>query len=356
MKQIYHITENISNSSGGVRTILKLLHENLIDNNINSNIITTSKEPLDSFTEFKSYKAWYYNKQVKPCLNSLPDDVLFHLHGVYTYNQYIASKIAIKKNIPYLVTPHGMLEPWILEKNPIKKSFYLKLILNKILNKATVLHAITPLEKENLFKLTNHKNIVEIPNLINFNNIPKNLIYSPKEDYFVFVGRIDTKKGIEIIIEALRVIKNIKIKLKIIGIKNKYSEHLKNQVKKAGLENNIDFLGGIFGDEKYDLIANARALLAPSYSEAIGMVNLEAAACKTPVITTFQTGLKKEWGLNGGILINPNISELQNAIIESFNWNNNERIERGERLCEFTQNNYSWDKKGKLWHELYESL
>ena len=86
------------------------------------------------------------------------------------------------------------------------------------------------------------------------------------------------------------------------------------------------------------------------------MVNLEAAACKTPVITTFQTGLKKEWGKNGGILINPNVSELKNAIIESYNWNNNERIERGKHLYEFTQNNYSWDKKAWLWHELYESL
>lgn len=356
MKDIYHITENISNTSGGVRTILKLLHENLIDNNINSKIITTSKEPIDIFTEFKSDKAWYYNREMKPFLNALPNNVLFHLHGVYTYNQYIASNIASKKNIPYLVTPHGMLEPWILEKNPIKKGLYLKLILQKILKNATVLHAITPLEKENLFKLTNHKNIVEIPNLINFNNIPKHLVYNPKEDYFVFLGRIDSKKGIEIIIEALRAINNNNIKLKIIGLENKYSAHLKDLIKKSNLDNSIDFLGGVFGDEKYDLIANARALIAPSYSEAIGMVNLEAAACKTPVITTFQTGLIKEWGINGGILINPNVIELKNAIIQSFNWNNNERIERGEHLYKFTQDNYSWGKKGKLWHELYKGL
>lgn len=356
MKDIYHITENISNSSGGVRTILKLLHENLVNNKINSKIITTCKEPEDAFTEFKSDKAWYYNTHIKSHLKTLSDNAIFHLHGVYTYNQYVASEIAKKKNIPYLITPHGMLEPWILEKNPIKKGLYLKLILNNILEKATVLHAITPLEKENLFKLTKHRNIVEIPNLIDFNNIPKNLNYNPKEDYFVFVGRIDSKKGIEIIIEALKIINNSNIKLKIIGVENKYSEYLKELIKKRDLVNNIDFLGGIFGDEKYDLIANARALLAPSYSEAIGMVNLEAAACKTPVITTFQTGLKKEWGGNGGILINPNVSELKNAIIESYNWNNSERIERGKNLYEFTQNNYSWDKKAWLWHELYESL
>ena len=62
-----------------------------------------------------------------------------------------------------------MLEPWILEKGALKKKLYLGLILNNLLKKASVLHAITPLEKNNLFKLTNHKKIVEIPNLFDFN-------------------------------------------------------------------------------------------------------------------------------------------------------------------------------------------
>lgn len=356
MREVNHITENVSFESGGVRTILLLLHEYLLQKKIDSRIITNSKEVFDDFIEFKTGNFWHYSPYLKSFLNTLNDNNSFHLHGVYTYNQFIASQIAIKKELPYIVSPHGMLEPWILEKNSIKKGVYLKLILNKILSNAKVLHCITPLEKDSLFQLTNHQNIVEIPNLINLKNIPKNLKHEPNEDYFIFIGRIDPKKGIDLLINVFNTIKKNNIKLKILGTENEYCIQLKFLVKKLNLENKVEFLGGVFGDEKLHLIANARALIAPSHSEAIGMVNLEAAACKTPVITTYQTGLRKEWNSNGGILINPNKEELTKAIHESLNWNTLERNERGNLLYNFVKNNYSWEKKGELWKELYENL
>ena len=355
MRKICHIAENVAFESGGIRTVLLLLNQYLHDNKVNSEIITNKKEAFDNFTEFKSNKPWCYSQDLKPYLSTIKNSHLFHLHGVYTYSQYIAAKIAVEKNTPYIVSPHGMLEPWILNKNPIKKKLYLKLILNTILNNANALHCITPLEKENLFKLTKHKNIVEIPNLIDLRSIPGNLLYKPEEDYFIFIGRLDKKKGLELLINVFDSINTSNLKLKILGSENEYSNQLKNLIKKLRLENKIEFLGGVFGDEKYQLISNARALIAPSYSEAIGMVNLEAAACKTPIITTYQTGLNKDWNKNGGILINPVFEELKNALTESLSWNSTERNERGLLLNNFVLENYSWEKKGFLWKELYNS-
>jgi glycosyltransferase involved in cell wall biosynthesis len=151
-------------------------------------------------------------------------------------------------------------------------------------------------------------------------------------------------------------IEDKKIKLKIVGSENGYSDSLKKIVRKAGLENRIEFLGGVFGDAKFELYANAKAFVAPSYSEAIGMVNLEAAACKTPVITTFNTGINTEWNTNGGIMINPTLEELTSAINAVTNWSNEERFSRGENLSNFVLNNYSWEKRGYLWNDLYSSL
>lgn len=355
MKKIYHIAENVSLSSGGIRTILLLLHNYLLENKFDSTIITNFKEDSDDFIEFKTTKPWYYSKETKTYLNSLEKNSIFHLHGVYAYSQYIAPKKALQSNLPYIVSPHGMLEPWILNKGRLKKQLYLKLILNNILKQATILHAITPLEVDSIFKLTQHKNIIEIPNLIKFDTIPQNLTYSPAEDYFVFVGRIDSKKGIDLIIETISLLEK-DVKLKILGIENEYSLYLKKLVHQLNLNSKIEFLGGIFGNKKFEIISNARALVAPSYSEAIGMVNLEAAACKTPVITTYQTGLQKEWKNNGGYLINPNVEELKKALTESQDWNANERIDRGSLLHNFAYNNYSWEKKGNLWKELYSNI
>lgn len=357
MKEIYHIAENVSLKSGGVRTILLLLNNYLNHHNLPSNIITNLKEETDDFIHFESNNPWFYQKDIKSYLKKLnKSNSILHLHGTYTYTQYVSSEIAIKNKIPYILSPHGMLEPRILAKNSLKKKIYLKLILNKIIKKAQFLHCITPIEKESLYKLTKHKNIIEIPNLIDFNTIPTDLIYEPEEDYFLFIGRPDKIKGLELLINAFAKLDNKVVKLKIVGPETDYTLALKNLVNTLDLKNKVEFLGPIFNNEKYNLIANARAVVVPSYSEVIGMVNLEASACKTPVITTFQTGLKHEFGKMGGVLINPNFEDLKSTLKESLDWGKLERVERGSTLQKFVYENYSWEKKGTLWNELYNKI
>lgn len=353
MKNIYHIAENVSYKSGGVRSILLLLNNYLNNNGLHSNIITNLKEETDNFILFESNKPWFYQKEIKSYLEKLDNDSLFHLHGTYAYSQFISSEVALKKSIPYILSPHGMLEPRVLDKNSLKKKVYLKIILNKIIKNANYLHCITPIEKDNLFKLTNHKNIVEIPNLIDFNSIPNNLEFNPFDDYFLFIGRPDKIKGLELLINSFALLENNSTKLKIVGPETDYTLFLKQLVNNLGLQNKVEFLGAIFNEEKYKLIANARTVVVPSYSEVIGMVNLEASACKTPVITTHQTGLSKEFANNGGVLLNPNLNELKAALQNSLSWNKNERVDRGNLLQKFIFENYSWEKKGYLWSELY---
>ena len=360
MKKIYQIAESVTLESGGVRTVLENLNNYLNANKIfSSTVVANQIEDTDSHFHFPShkFKFWGYSSELKSFLPSnIKAEDLVHLHGVFMHAQYISSKFANKTNMPYIITPHGMLEPWHLKDKQLKKRIYMGLVLNSILAKACIIHAITPFEKENLYKLTKHKNIIEIPNFINYSDLPKSMDYNPSEEYLLFLSRLHPKKGLDILIESMSKIRDKKIKLKIVGSENNYSDSLKKVVQKAGLENRIEFLGGVFGDKKFELFANAKAFVAPSYSEAIGMVNLEAAACNTPVITTFNTGISAEWNTNGGIMINPNIEELTKAINTVTNWSNEERFSRGENLSNFVLNNYSWEKKGTLWNDLYSSL
>ncbi len=358
MKTIYQVAENVSFDSGGVRTVLVNLNNYLnSDNHYQSVILTNKKEPQDNYTLFPTDKAWNYSKEFKTYIHSnITRETLIHIHGVFMYTQYITGKLAKSKNIPYVITPHGMLEPWHLGEKKLKKQIYLALFLNTLLKNSKIVHAITPIEKDNLFKLTNHKNIVEIPNLLHFSKLPANLNYNPDEEYLLFLGRIHPKKGLDILIESMCKIQDKKIKLKIVGSENDYSPELRKRCQELGLENRVEFVGGVFGDEKYRLYANAKAFVAPSYSEAVGMVNLEAAACKTPVITTYNTGINPGWNGNGGIMINPVLTELTDAINQVTSWSTNERDERGVNLSAYVYQNYSWEKKGHLWNDLYDML
>jgi len=360
MKKIYQIATNVSLESGGQRTAVVNIHNHINNNkDFSSLILTNEKEKNDPFIHLPSdkFEFWNYSSQLTKYLTSnmnVPD--IMHLHGVFMHTQFTSSKSALKNNVPYLITPHGMLEPWYLRDKWLKKKIYLTLFLKTILTQSKLIHAITPSEKENLYKLSGHKNIIEIPNFINYTQLPNDLIFNPKEDYLLFLSRIHPGKGLDILIQSMSKIENKKIKLKIVGSENQYSSIIKKMAFDLGVQDRIEFMGGVYENAKYNLYANAKAFIAPSYSEAIGMVNLEAATCKTPVITSFNTGLNPEWSTNGGIMIQPNVKELTLAINSATNWSFEERIQRGNELSNFVINNYSWEKKGYLWDQLYNSL
>ncbi|MFC4738423.1 glycosyltransferase [Flavobacterium ponti] len=356
-KKIIHIAEDVSLTSGGLRSMITDLNNQLNLSDLSSKIITLKKEENDVFDLVESKQNFWnyssdYQKKVEIDLN--PTSIL-HLHGVWMYPQYIAAKISEKNNIPSILTCHGMLEPYLLNDKKLKKYLYLNIILKSILKKTKIIHAITEKEKNNIFNLTKHPKIIEIPNLINIDKT-NSLKYDPKEEYILFLGRFHAVKGIELLVEAFEKIDNKNIKLYLVGFKNDYCMSILELINKKGLNKRIRYYGEAKGIEKNILYANAKAFVAPSFSEVIGMVNLEAASFKTPVITTYNTGLSKQWNKNGGFLINPVLEELVKTLNIVCTMHTNERIERGICLYDFVLKNYSWNEKGYLWNELYKSL
>lgn len=357
--KVLHVLEDFSRSSGGVRTVVEDLHQRLIKNDIISNIITPRAEDHDDVVLVDGGdNPWTYTKDLKHKLKSLHNNKrvdVIHIHGVWMFPQYYAAKFAYKNNIPFIISSHGMYEPWLWSKGTIKKKTYFNIVSRPIFKKANYIHAITGDESLNLRKLFPITPIVEIPNLIDSFDI--NFEYEePKEKYILYLGRIDEKKGIDLLINAYARIKPKGVRLKIAGAFNSYKNQLEELVKSLKLEGEVDFLGRVIGHEKADLFKNAYVFVAPSHSEVVGMVNLEAAILKTPVITTFQTGLDKAWNDHGGILVNPLLDEIENALKIALNWTIQERNRNGEHLRSFVLNKYSWQNRFKDWVKLYKEM
>lgn len=358
--KVHHILEDFSKVSGGVRAVVKDLTTNLA---FNQEIITTNIDEFQSMEQLKCFHTnhiWRKSNQLKSYINQAVNnaDSVFHIHGVWMYPQYITAKIAINSNSPFLITAHGMYEPWLWKQGFMKKKLYFNLLSKNKFKKANLFHAITSQEKDELYKLFNKKiNIEVIPNLISFKNgYKKNESVSREEDYILFIGRIDPKKGIKMLIEVFSKINNNKFKLKIAGPDSLHKQELISLTKGLSIEDKVEFVGFIQGEEKYKLYREAQVLVTPSYSEVIGLVNLEAAIAKTPVITTVNTGLLGEWNKEGGTLINPISQELEAALKNAMSWGREERDERGQRLFDFVYQNYSWEKNLYRWEELYNNL
>lgn len=359
MINIIHILEDFSFLSGGLRTTVKNLHVRLNENNIQSTIVTTRKEKKDDVVLVKGGGLpWRFSINLMTKLSELKAqekiDVI-HIHGVWMYPQYAAAKFAINNNIPFLISCHGMYEPWLWLKGGARKKTYFKHVVKDVFSKSNYIHAITQPEAKELKKLFSSTKIKVIPNLIDSHQkLDEKSNFNEK--YILYLGRIDEKKGIDLLIRAFGTIQEKGFRLKIAGNDNNYKDVLDKLVKRLNLQTKVDFLGLVIGEEKELLFKNAFVFIAPSHSEVIGMVNLESAILGTPVITTFQTGLKKEWADNGGILISPTIQEIKNALETAINWSDDERNKRGNLLSKFVKKEYSWDYRLKDWIHLYKKL
>jgi glycosyltransferase involved in cell wall biosynthesis len=350
LKNLYHIAEDVSRASGGVRTVVKDIQTQFPD----SKILTTVKDQDDlNIQEFSKKGPWLYSTDLNVHLNDIASTSIFHIHGVWMHAQYTAAKIASKRNTPFVLSPHGMYEPWLWEEGKLKKKLYFNLVSRSAFAKARYIHAITPEEQKNLQKLFPKTEVVCIPNAVEIEEMVERK--EPLRPYFLFLGRIHSKKGLELLIDVFASLKTLDFDLKIAGPENTYASQLKEKVKQLN-DSRIEFLGAVRGQEKKQLFRNAHVFVAPSYSEVVGMVNLEAAMMGTPVITTHQTGLLNEWSHNGGILINPNREELRNAMVDASKWTNQERDTAGKKLREFVIKEYSWKVNKPKWEALYTSM
>jgi len=134
----------------------------------------------------------------------------------------------------------------------------------------------------------------------------------PDTQYYLTGGRLARAKGIDIIIKAFNTNKK---PLKIFGRGFAgYEEELKSLAKE-----NIEFVGEVTDEEKFELMSNAKAFVFASYDEDFGITPVEAMGVGTPVIA-FRSGGVQETVIEGktGIFFDENTPKSLNAAIEKF--------------------------------------
>jgi glycosyltransferase involved in cell wall biosynthesis len=284
---------------------------------------------------------------------------VLHVHGVWSAPQFFSLYFSNKYNSPCILTSHGMLQPWLWKNQGlfvyIKKNIYWVILGFFSLKKVKYVHAITPREFYFLKQLFPKKNIFLIPNAINLDEF-----FSKQEQKIrkeiTFVGRLEESKGVHLLIEAFALLSSYDGGwiLNIIGPvwSVNYKNYLIAIIEKNCLSDSVIFHDFKFGSEKENLIRKSWVTVLPSYTEAIGLVNLESAAMYTPTITTFQTGLD-DWEEGGGILCNPSVDSLFQALQKTCSWSINERLEKGLKSRKLIEGRYSWDSILPMWIKIY---
>jgi glycosyltransferase involved in cell wall biosynthesis len=133
-----------------------------------------------------------------------------------------------------------------------------------------------------------------VPNPIAVNSWP---LQEHKEDYLLWVGRMDPVKGAARAIDAAR---RADRRLILAGpVQPGQERYFAEQIEPHLDGGRVRYIGEVGGTAKKELFANAAALLMPiRWREPFGMVTVEALACGTPVIA-FPEGAAAEIVIDG---------------------------------------------------------
>ncbi|TLS35184.1 glycosyltransferase family 4 protein [Pseudalkalibacillus caeni] len=284
-------------------------------------VIAIDNQKMDKPTVIFKYLKWILSCLMNLIFKGRSYDVV-HVHYVFPTG-LLGLLYKMLYNKPIVVTAHG----GDIDRMA-KRHKYFKELTNKILKESSYIIAVG----EQLYR-----------NIIDEYNVPKekmkvlnmgvdtNVFYpqdkaklkekhkvSGTTDVILFVGNFIKQKGIMDLVRAYKKLKpeHQNSKLVFIGaIKDHaFFEEVKEYTEKEGIED-IGFLGPMTQDQVADWMNLASVFVLPSHFEGLGLVALEAMACKTPVVGTRVGGLQYLLNEAGGMVVDPNnANQLKEAI------------------------------------------
>ena len=357
MKVIHYIS-SIDKSNGGTTEYIRLLSIALKEKIILIIATGNSKDPIIingvTVKFFKSNMLRWFSllNEFKDFLENEKPDVV-HINGIWNPQNWGFQKVAQKLGIKVIVSPHGMLEPWIIARNPIKKRIALHLYQKKAIKQSIVLHATAPMEATNIKALGFNNRICIIPNGIDSNEV-KEIKTNYGTRKMVFLSRIHRKKGIEILLDAWRKCDTQSWTLEIAGSGD--AVYTSNLIESAQDLNNVHFVGPKYGEDKWHFLRSADVLVLPTYSENFGIVIAEALAVGVPVLTTTGTPWEDLESEQCGWWIDLSTTNLKSTLSGVFSTPIDILAFMGNNGKNLVQEKYDIKEVGKKMTELYKTV
>ena len=295
--KIIHYIPSIDRIAGGTSTYMQVLGKEL-GKLAEVHIITHASEnplPIENCIIHNVSVYNPINSRFKNEVSKLFDVIkpdLVHVNCCWMPACAFIQQMAQKRNIKVVLTPHGMLEPWIIKRHYWTRKLPALLLYQKAaIQNADCLQATAESEKANLLKLGYNSTIKIVKLGIDAESITMKTSWK-KNKQLLFLSRVHVKKGINYLIEAADILREELQGYKIVVAGEgdaDYVASLKQQIIDKGLQDIIQLIGGVYGDKKWELFQTSDFFVLPTHSENFGLAIAESLASGTPVITTVGT-------------------------------------------------------------------
>ncbi len=227
---------------------------------------------------------------------------LLHLHGIWMYPSAAGSAWATRSGKPYLISPHGMLDPWITARGRWKKALARHGYERRSWQRASAFHALTQREAADIRAESGRQDSLVIPNA---GPAAGPAPTTPRAPMVAYLGRIHPKKNLAQLVAAWTLLSKKAAlpdgaQLAIAGW-GEPQDVASLQADLAGAPGSISFVGPQFGADKARLLAAARYAILPSLSEGLPMAVLEGWAAGTPTVMSADCNLPEGFAAGAAI-------------------------------------------------------
>lgn len=234
--------------------------------------------------------------------HNIRDYDIIHVHAIFSYCSTRAMQLARKYNVPYVVRPIGQLERWSLQQSKGRKQWYLDWIERKNIANAGFVQFTAAAERQQAQEVIHTMKSEVIPLGLEMpmevrgarEKLIARLKLKRERPVVLFLSRLHRKKGLEILLESIAELAQLRIQLIIAGDGDPdYIQHLENLAKSLKINEDCHFIGFVKGSEKALLLQGADLFALTSFSENFGIAALEALAAGTPTLLSTEVALSR---------------------------------------------------------------
>lgn len=316
-------------------------------------LLNLSDYQPDGVTNCFHYTSPFSLEKLEPPFNK-PDMVVFH--QIYATEYIAISRELRKKNIPYIIVPHGSLTAEAQKTKRIKKILG-NIVFASFTKGAAAIQCLSEKEKNN--------SKVSIPKFIGTNGsktpqMVKQQFHTDKIT-FVYVGRLDYHiKGLDILLDAFKLLIDTPYKdiceLHVYGpdYQGRYA-HMEEMIAERSLAGFVTLHPAVFGKDKEEVLLASDIFVQTSRTEAMPMGILEALSYGLPCIVTIGTTMGDFiQTYNAGWVADTNAQSVFKQLVKA--------IEERELLPQKSQGamnliatNFAWDAIAQNTIEMYRS-
>lgn len=292
-------------------------------------------------------------------------DVL-HVHGIWMYMSVAARQWKAQSGRRYVVSPHGMLDPWALANSGWKKRLAGILYERGSLRSADCLHALCEAELASIRDFGLRNAVCIVPNGVapaaaaDARLPPWRRSLPEHAAILLYLGRLHPKKGAHDLIAAWSAVRPHPARrarpwhLVIVG--DGPAAYVAGLHRLADGAPDIHLLGPRYGEEKRAAFRAADAFVLPSLSEGQPIAVLEAWAHGLPCLLTPDCNLPEGFAARAAIRIAPGPSGIAEGLVSLFVMTPRARRDMGNAGVRLTRTRFSWPMTARSLAGVYRWL